>query len=95
MRKQNIAWIQEKKKEEVEVLRDKFLKSGRIKNAGEIEKYIYCRNRRTGEPIYHYQCKCEEAQEGKTMDINITWNEDELEAIEELNEIFNLQEGEQ
>ena len=88
MRKQNIAWIQEKKKEEVEVLRDKFLKSGRIKNAGEIEKYIYCRNRRTGEPIYHYQCKCEEAQEGKTMDINITWNEDEL------NEIFNLQEGE-
>ena len=28
------------------------------------------------------------------MDINTTWNEDELEAIEELNEIFNLQEGE-
>ena len=28
------------------------------------------------------------------MDINITWNEEELEAIEELNEIFNLQEGE-
>ena len=28
------------------------------------------------------------------MDIDIIWNEDELEAIEELNEIFNLQEGE-
>ena len=26
------------------------------------------------------------------MDIDIVWNEDELEAIEELNEIFNLQE---
>ena len=29
-------------------------------------------------------------KEGKIMDINIVWNEDELEAIEELNEIFNL-----
>ena len=28
------------------------------------------------------------------MDIDIVWNEDELEAIEELNEIFTLQEGE-
>ena len=27
---------------------------------------------------------------GVIMDINITWNEEELEAIEELNEIFNL-----
>ena len=27
------------------------------------------------------------------MDIDIVWNEDELEALEELNEIFNLQEG--
>ena len=26
------------------------------------------------------------------MDIDIIWNDDELEAIEELNEIFNLQE---
>ena len=26
------------------------------------------------------------------MDIDIVWNEDELEALEELNEIFNLQE---
>ena len=26
------------------------------------------------------------------MDVNITWNEEELEVIEELNEIFNLQE---
>ena len=26
------------------------------------------------------------------MDYETTWNEDELEAIEELNEIFNLQE---
>ena len=59
--KKQAAWIQEKTKEEVEVLRDKLLKSGRIKSAGEIEKYIYCRNRKTGEPIYHYQCKCEEA----------------------------------
>ena len=29
-------------------------------------------------------------KEVKIMDINTTWNEDELEAIEELNEIFNL-----
>ena len=28
------------------------------------------------------------------MDIDIIWNDDELEALEELNEIFNLQEGE-
>ena len=28
------------------------------------------------------------------MEYDITWNEDELEAIEELNEIFNLQEVE-
>ena len=28
------------------------------------------------------------------MDINIIWDNEELEAIEELNEIFNLQEGE-
>ena len=27
------------------------------------------------------------------MDIDIVWNEDELEALEELNEIFNLQEA--
>ena len=27
------------------------------------------------------------------MDINIIWDNEELEAIEELNEIFNLQEG--
>ena len=27
------------------------------------------------------------------MNIDIIWNEDELEAIEELNEIFNLQEA--
>ena len=26
------------------------------------------------------------------MEYDITWNEEELEAIEELNEIFNLQE---
>ena len=63
MKKQNIAWIQEKTKEEVEAVRDKFLQSKKIKSAGEIEKYIYCRNRKTGEPIYHYQCECEEAQE--------------------------------
>ena len=29
------------------------------------------------------------------MDYDIIWNDDELEAIEELNEIFNLQEVEQ
>ena len=28
------------------------------------------------------------------MDINIIWDNEELEAIEELNEIFNLQEDE-
>ena len=28
------------------------------------------------------------------MDYETTWNEEELEAIETLNEIFNLQEGE-
>ena len=33
-----------------------------------------------------------ELQEVQTMDINITWDNEELEAIEELNEIFNLQE---
>ena len=27
------------------------------------------------------------------MDINITWNEDEVTELETLNEIFNLQEG--
>ena len=27
---------------------------------------------------------------GVIMDIDIVWNEDELEALEELNEIFNL-----
>ena len=27
------------------------------------------------------------------MEYDITWNEDELEVIEELNEIFNLQEA--
>ena len=27
---------------------------------------------------------------GAIMDIDIIWNEDELEALEELNEIFNL-----
>ena len=59
--KKQVAWIQEKTKEEVEAIRDKFLKSGRVKSAGEIEKYVYCRNRKTGELIYHYQCKCEEA----------------------------------
>ena len=28
------------------------------------------------------------------MDIDIVWNEDELDELEELNEIFNLQEDE-
>ena len=56
-----MAWIQEKTKEEVEIMRDKLLQSGKIKSAGKVEKYIYCRNRKTHEPIYHYQCKCEEA----------------------------------
>ena len=43
----------------------------------------------------HYQPKSKKENEkigGRTpiMDINIVWNEDELEALEELNEIFNL-----
>ena len=29
-------------------------------------------------------------KEVETMDVNITWNEDELEVIETLNDIFNL-----
>lgn len=53
------AYIQEKTKEDVERLRDKFLKSGQITYAGKIEKYVYCINRKTREPIYHYQCECE------------------------------------
>ena len=53
-----MAWIQEKTKEEVEILRDKLLQSGKIKSAGKVEKYIYCRDRKTHEPIYHYQCEC-------------------------------------
>ena len=54
----NMAWIQEKTKEEVETLRDKLLQSGKIKSVGKVEKYIYCRDRKTHEPIYHYQCEC-------------------------------------
>lgn len=53
------AYIKEKTKEEVERLRDKFLKSGQITYAGKVEKYVYCINRKTREPIYHYQCECE------------------------------------
>ena len=47
-----------KTKEEVEILRDKLLQSGKIKSVGKVEKYIYCRDRKTHEPIYHYQCEC-------------------------------------
>ena len=36
--KRQIAWIQEKTKEEVEAVRDKLLQSEKIKSAGEIEK---------------------------------------------------------
>ena len=53
-----MAWIQEKTKEEVETMRDKLLQSGKIKIVGKVEKYIYCRDRKTHEPIYHYQCEC-------------------------------------
>ena len=53
-----MAWIQEKTKEEVENLRDKLLQSGKITKAGKVEKYIYCRDRKSGKPIYHYQCEC-------------------------------------
>ena len=53
-----MAWIQEKTKEEVETLRDKLLQSGKIKSAGKVEKYIYCMDRKTHKPIYHYQCEC-------------------------------------
>lgn len=55
-----MAWIQEKTEQEVKSLRGMFLQSGRIRSAGEIEPYIYCRNRKTGKPVYHYQCKVEE-----------------------------------
>ena len=53
-----MAWIQEKTKEEVENLRDKLLQSGKIKSVGKVEKYIHHRDRKTGKPIYHYQCEC-------------------------------------
>ena len=53
-----MAWIQEKTKEEVEILRYKLLQSGKIKSAGKVEKYIYCMDRKTHKPIYHYQCEC-------------------------------------
>ena len=49
-----MAWIQEKTKEEVETLRDKLLQSGKIKSAGKVDH----RDRKTREPIYHYQCEC-------------------------------------
>ena len=54
----NMAWIQEKTKEEVETLRDKLLQSGKIKSVGKVEKYIHHRDRKTHEPIYHYRCEC-------------------------------------
>ena len=58
-------------------------------------KYRY--NKETGEVqngTYHNVIKgmSLELQEVQTMDINIIWDNEELEAIEELNEIFNLQE---
>ena len=41
--------------------------------------------------MIEYHCKQNNAKQGGViMDIDIIWNDDELEAIEELNEIFNL-----
>ena len=41
----------------------------------------------------HYMYIDEQAcQGGAIMDIDIVWNDEELEELEELNEIFNLQE---
>ncbi len=40
--------------------------------------------------IYKPRAAAKPPKGGQTMDINIAWNEEELEAIEELNEIFNL-----
>ena len=34
------------------------IETGKIKSAGKVEKYIYCMDRKTHEPIYHYQCEC-------------------------------------
>ena len=52
-----MAWIQEKTKEEVKRVRDKFLKTGEIVSAGKIEKYVHHRIRKTQEPIYYWQCE--------------------------------------
>lgn len=53
----SMAWIQEKTKEEVKRVRDKFLKTGEIVSAGKIEKYVHHRIRKTQEPIYYWQCE--------------------------------------
>lgn len=52
-----MAWIQEKTKEDVERIRDKFLKSGEIVSAGKIEKYVSHRDLRTKKVIYGWQCE--------------------------------------
>ena len=61
-------------------------------------RYRY--NKETGEVqngTYHKVIKGMwlELQEVQIMDVNIIWDNEELEVIEELNEIFNLQEVEQ
>ena len=40
--------------------------------------------------LFHYKIKTALNNGGQTMDINIIWDNEDLEVIEELNEIFNL-----
>ena len=47
-----------KDQKEVEILRDKLLQSGKITSVGKVEKYVHHIDRKTHEPIYHYQCEC-------------------------------------
>lgn len=54
-----LAYVEEKEKVEVEKLIDKFTKSGIIKSAGDIKKYVHHINRKTRKPTYWYRCECE------------------------------------
>lgn len=55
----SIAYVEEKEKAEVKRVIDKYIKSGTIKSAGRIERYVHHIKRKTKEPIYWYKCRCE------------------------------------
>ena len=38
---------------------ESFKKSGTIKSAGDIERYVHHVSRETRKPVYWYRCKCE------------------------------------